>query len=83
MYTALTLGYATASTDDGNHQRLLRAETLYAYFNGCSEGGREGLMEAQRFPEDFNGILAGAPGVWAAANPPPGPSPRPASSFAA
>lgn len=37
----------------------------YAYFNGCSEGGREALMEAQRFPEDFNGILAGsAAGNW-------------------
>ena len=33
----------------------------YAFFNGCSEGGREALMEAQRFPGDFNGILAGAP----------------------
>lgn len=33
----------------------------YTYFNGCSEGGREAIMEAQRFPKDFNGILAGAP----------------------
>ena len=45
-----------------------------SYFVGCSDGGREALIEAQRYPEDFIGIVAGAPannwtrlqvgGVW-------------------
>jgi feruloyl esterase len=33
----------------------------FSYYNGCSGGGHEALVEAQRYPHDFNGILAGAP----------------------
>ncbi|HUO23800.1 MAG TPA: tannase/feruloyl esterase family alpha/beta hydrolase [Caulobacteraceae bacterium] len=33
----------------------------YAYFMGCSDGGREALIEAQRYPQDFDGVSAGDP----------------------
>ena len=39
----------------GSAQRL-------SYFTGCSGGGRQGFMEVQRFPEDFDGVIAGASG---------------------
>ncbi len=58
-------GYRAVHGTNENARKIIAAyyerAAKYSYFNGCSEGGREALMEAQRFPEDFNGILAGAP----------------------
>jgi len=50
-------GKAIIAAFYGNGPRL-------SYWNGCSTGGRQALTEAQRFPTDFDGIIAGAPGNY-------------------
>jgi pimeloyl-ACP methyl ester carboxylesterase len=37
----------------------------YSYYDGCSDGGREAMEMAERYPDDFNGIIAGAPEIIA------------------
>jgi feruloyl esterase len=41
-----------------------KAEAKYAYFSGCSTGGRQALREVQLHPETFDGVLAGSPAWW-------------------
>lgn len=44
--------------------RFYRRPAAKTYFNGCSTGGRQGFVAAQRYPNDFDGIIAGAPPLY-------------------
>jgi feruloyl esterase len=74
MDASFALGHLEKVTDFGYravHEMTVKAKALisafygdapkYSYWNGCSSGGKQGLKEAQKFPDDFNGIIAGAP----------------------
>jgi hypothetical protein len=55
--------HVTALATKAIIEKFYGQQPKYSYFSGCSDGGREALMEAQRFPEDFDGIIAGAPAM--------------------
>lgn len=55
--------HLTATTSKAITKDYYGKSISYSYWNSCSNGGRQGLIEAQRYPEDFDGIVANAPWV--------------------
>ncbi len=70
------LGHPEKIVDFGyrsEHEMTVKAKAIigafydnplkYAYWNGCSAGGRQAMKEAQKYPADYDGIIAGSPGL--------------------
>jgi feruloyl esterase len=55
--------HRTAETAKAIIRAYYGSEPRYSYFAGCSNGGRQALMEAQRYPDDFDGLVSGAPAL--------------------
>ncbi len=65
---AIDFGFRALHVTAESAKRVIKAYYLNplskSYFDGCSTGGRQAMIIAQRFPADFDGIIAGAPGLY-------------------
>ena len=63
----IDFGYRSTHEMATTGKALIKAfygrDAKHSYWNGCSAGGRQGLVEAQRYPEDFDAVVAGSPGL--------------------